>query len=394
MYDSGMESSTQLLDAMPMSPAELVVALADHERRGAVLAMAIARLERLGQWADDGAVSMLAWLRGRCRMSGRDAAAWVRRGRLLDRYDQFAQAAVDHRLTSSQLTELERLRRPKYEALLAEHQSVLVDQLSPLDAAQTSVACGVWRERADAIIDEAEPPLPPLRSLSLSRDGAGGVLGRLTFDEMAATELEKALSTARTFEGDDDNRTLVERDGDALFDIVSFFNRHHMGAGTPRHLPHVSVSVDGSTFGDCPVGTNDDTQHTVGASVVDTLLCDCKLHTIVRDATGAPLAFGRARYTVPRALFRQVAARDGGCRFPGCDRPVRYCDAHHIRYWRNGGGTDYDNLVLLCNRHHHLVHQQQLVLTLEAGGQLQVQWHTGRLRRSEPRGAPPRSAVA
>lgn len=155
-----MESSTQLLDAMPLSPAELMVALADHERRGAVLAMAIARLERLGQWADDGAVSMLAWLRSRCSMSNRDAAAWVRRGRLLDRFDQFAQAAIDRRLTSSQLAELERLRRPRYDSLLGEHQSVLVEQLAPLDAAQTAVACGVWRERADAIIDDKEPRCP------------------------------------------------------------------------------------------------------------------------------------------------------------------------------------------------------------------------------------------
>ena len=389
-----MESSTELLDAMPLSPAELVDALVLHERRGAVLAMAIARLERMGQWADDGAVSMLAWLRNRCRMSNRDAAAWVRRGRLLDRHEQFGQAAVDHRLTSSQLAEVERLRRPRYDALLGEHQGLLIEQLAPLDAAQTAVACGVWRERADAIIDDAEPPLPPTRALSLARDGAGGVLGKLTLDEMAATELDKALSTARTFEGDHDDRTLVERDGDALFDIVSFFNRHHSGTGTPRHLPHITVSVDGSTLDDCPVGVNDDTQQPVGGAVVDTLLCDCKLHGIVRDATGAPMAFGRARYTVPRALFRQVAARDGGCRFPGCDRPVRFCDAHHIRYWRHGGGTDYGNLVLLCNRHHHLVHQQHLVLTLEPDGELQVQWNNGRLRRSEPRGAPPRVAVA
>lgn len=357
-----MESSAALLDAMPLSPAELVAALADHERRGAVLATAVARLERLGQWADDGAVSMLAWLRNTCRMSGRDAAAWVRRGRLLDRFEQFGHAAVDHRLTSSQLSEIERLRRPKYDALLGEHQSLLVEQLAPLDAAQTAVACGVWRERADAVLDDAESPLPPLRSLSLSRDGAGGVLGRLVLDEMAATELDKALSTARTFEGTDDSRTLVERDGDALFDIVSFFNRHHSGVGTSRHLPHVSVSVDGSTLAGHPVGVNDDTQHPVGAAVVDTLLCDCRVHAIVRDATGAPLSFGRARYTAPRALFRQVAARDGGCRFPGCDR------------------------------HHHLVHQQHLDLKLLPSGELHVTWHSGRHRTSTPRGAPPRGA--
>jgi hypothetical protein len=66
----------------------------------------------------------------------------------------------------------------------------------------------------------------------------------------------------------------------------------------------------------------------ISTGCTDTYLCDCKIHVIVRDADGQPEAFGRSVYTVPRKLFRQVAARDGGCRMPGCDRKVRHCDAH------------------------------------------------------------------
>ena len=42
-------------------------------------------------------------------------------------------------------------------------------------------------------------------------------------------------------------------------------------------------------------------------------MCDCRIHAILRDVHGNPEYFGRATYTVPRTLFRQVAARDGGC---------------------------------------------------------------------------------
>ena len=389
-----MTSVADFAELILLSPTELAEALAEHDRRAAVLALAVAHVQHGGRWADDGSVTMRAWLRDTCRMSDIDAAAWVRRSRLLDRCEAIAEAALDHRLSASQLRELERLHRPKYEALLREHQSMLVDQLSTLDAGATAVACTLWRQRADAVLDEHEPPLEPLRSLTITRADDGVALGRFTLDDAAATELEKALGNARTWEGDHDLRTLAERNADALFDIAAFFNKNHAGGGTPRHLPHLSLSMSASTLSSSPEGIDDDLQRVVSPSCTDTHLCDCTIHTILRSATGVPLAFGRTRYTVPRALFRQVAARDGGCRFPGCNRPVRFCDAHHIRYWRHGGTTDFGNLVLLCSRHHHLVHQQHLGLTLQPAGQLLVVWPTGRRRNSEPRGAPPRVAAA
>jgi len=33
------------------------------------------------------------------------------------------------------------------------------------------------------------------------------------------------------------------------------------------------------------------------------------------------------------------------------------CDGHHLVHWINGGPTDLDNLVLLCRRHHRMVHE-------------------------------------
>ena len=49
------------------------------------------------------------------------------------------------------------------------------------------------------------------------------------------------------------------------------------------------------------------------------------------------------------------ALRDGGCAFPGCDRPPSDCEAHHAKEpWHQGGRTDLADGVLLCP-HHHLV---------------------------------------
>jgi HNH endonuclease len=42
--------------------------------------------------------------------------------------------------------------------------------------------------------------------------------------------------------------------------------------------------------------------------------------------------------------------------FPTCDRPMGWCEAHHVRHWADGGSTELSNLVLLCRRHHTVTH--------------------------------------
>jgi len=77
---------------------------------------------------------------------------------------------------------------------------------------------------------------------------------------------------------------------------------------------------------------------------------------IVEDEQGEPLSVGRKTRTVPTAIKRALRARDKGCTFPGCHN-TRFVDAHHIKHWSAGGETSLDNLMLLCSRHHRLVHE-------------------------------------
>ncbi|HEY3722389.1 MAG TPA: DUF222 domain-containing protein, partial [Acidimicrobiia bacterium] len=85
--------------------------------------------------------------------------------------------------------------------------------------------------------------------------------------------------------------------------------------------------------------------------------CDAIRQTVVEDARGVPIALGRRTRTVPTHLFRLLKHRDRHCRAPGCRR-TRGLHAHHRMHWSDGGTTDLDNLILLCSRHHHLVHER------------------------------------
>lgn len=98
------------------------------------------------------------------------------------------------------------------------------------------------------------------------------------------------------------------------------------------------------------------------------LACDAAKVVMRHDADGTVLDVGRKTRTIPPAIRRALAARDGRCCFPGCES--RRCDAHHVRHWADGGATRLDNLVLLCRRHHRAVHEGGFGVTLRDDGEI------------------------
>jgi HNH endonuclease len=70
-----------------------------------------------------------------------------------------------------------------------------------------------------------------------------------------------------------------------------------------------------------------------------------------------PLEVGRTSRVVQPAQRTALAVRDGGCVFPACQRPLAWCDAHHLQHWLHGGPTDLANLALLCRTRHRAVHE-------------------------------------
>ena len=97
-------------------------------------------------------------------------------------------------------------------------------------------------------------------------------------------------------------------------------------------------------------------QTAISAETSRRLLCDAGIVPILNGADGTPLDVGRKRRTLPAALRRAMIARDRGCRFPGCTNR-RFVNGHHLRHWADGGETSLANTILLCSRHHPLVHE-------------------------------------
>jgi hypothetical protein len=115
----------------------------------------------------------------------------------------------------------------------------------------------------------------------------------------------------------------------------------------------------------------------VSAETSRRLACDAGRRAMTYDENGSTLDVGRRSRTVPAAIRRALEHRDRRCRFPGCE--LRYCDAHHIVHWADGGTTALANLVLLCRRHHRAVHEEGLRIERDAAGDLRFHHPNGRV---------------
>jgi Domain of unknown function (DUF222) len=111
------------------------------------------------------------------------------------------------------------------------------------------------------------------------------------------------------------------------------------------------------------------------------IACDCEVWRAVLDpSTGLPLEVGRAHRIVPHWIRKALHARDRGCRWPGCDAPAAWTDAHHLLDWYYGGETNIDNLLSLCRYHHARVHEGHWRIVLDHA--------TGEVRVFRPDGTP------
>ena len=206
----------------------------------------------------------------------------------------------------------------------------------------------------------------------------GGFLAiRGFFDPVAAATIKTAVLPLARPSGAGDDRPLPRRLADALVEVAA--HALDLGAvpttgGASTHLQLTAsvetvMGLDGASGGDLEFAG------AVPAATVQRLACDARVRRILLGPTSAVIDVGRALRLPSPAARAVLRARSGGCEWPGCERPVAFTNAHHLVHWGHGGATDVDNLVLLCYRHHWLVHE---------GG-----WQLARVERARLLAIPP-----
>src|SRR5262249_9755126 len=149
-------------------------------------------------------------------------------------------------------------------------------------------------------------------------------------------------------DGTKDPRTPEMRRADAMREIVNQAIRHGDMPHARGERPRLVITATAETLRTGQGFGRTNTGEDLPAETVRRIGCDADLFALIMTKHGAPLKLGRRRRSVSPTQWVAICARDTGCVFPGCSRPAEYCDAHHGRHWADGGGTDLDNLFLVC----------------------------------------------
>ncbi|HSQ38154.1 MAG TPA: DUF222 domain-containing protein, partial [Acidimicrobiia bacterium] len=242
--------------------------------------------------------------------------------------------------------------------LFSRDESLLVSQARTLPSRLFPQALAHWRRLADAdgALADTDRALER-RRLHISATWGGMV--RLDGDldpESGATVITALGSLAEPQALDpEDRRSPAQRRADALVEIC---RRHLDSSDRPQvggERPHLVVTVEAATLQGRGGQVVDLETGPISLEAVRRLACDATV-TPISTHRDRVLEIGRRTRLIPSSVRRALNHRDGGCTHPGCDIPARWCDAHHLVHWAEGGPTALSNLRLLCRRHHREAH--------------------------------------
>ncbi|RAO10687.1 uncharacterized protein ONO86_01793 [Micromonospora noduli] len=368
------------------SEPDLVAALdAAHrlEQRLAAVKLSLVReLDGRGTATAQGASSTAVWLRDRLRLGVGVARRLVELAATLDAAppgvrEALAGGVVDVEQVRVIAETVETVHASAGAEAADKAVGVLVDWATQFDAALLRklgtrildhVAPDVADAAAEAALRAQESRAARDRHITISEQTDGRLRLAGILDTEAAAALRAAIDPLTTPTGPDDTRTPGQRRHDALVDVCRLALRSGELPENGGDLAQVVVTTDydGLTR-QLGTGALDIGPH-LTPEAVRRLACDASILPAVLGGTGQPLDVGRQRRLISGPLRRALVLRDRGCAFPGCDRPPRWCDGHHIRHWADGGTTCLANAVLLCGHHHRHLHHSDWVVQLGGDG--------------------------
>ena len=328
-----------------------------RSRADAHRAEAIAEAERTGAAHKEGFPSTTAWL---AWVSGEHAGVCRSQIAVAEALEEMPEtrAAFAAGVVSESRVRLLAQAQALAPEQFAQDEASLLAQVAAAPSKRAPQVLAEWKRQTDPVGAEAEAErLFGLRTLQISPAWSGMVHLSGDLDpESGLTVMAALRALAEPAALDpDDPRTPAQRRADALTEICRRY-LHGDGSGS-RRRPQVLVTIPWNTL-QAGTGVVDTEAGPLSARSARRLTCDATVSRVLLDPESVPIEFGRATRVAPESLRRLLEARDQGCTHPGCDMPARWCDAHHLRHWADGGTTDPANLQLLCSRHHTAAHEQ------------------------------------
>ncbi|MHB8572042.1 MAG: HNH endonuclease [Candidatus Dormibacteria bacterium] len=314
------------------------------------------------RYREDGSLTAVQWIRHNCHMSIAAAVDNLTVGESGDNLPQSVAATEAGQIGFAHLALLARTGREIEQS--ATGQSFDENTLLPA-ARRSSVSrfrhlCQHARHVQDPEgYERSEVAAVEARRLEFSNAPNGGVWLGGFLDSAGGAAVRSALEPLATRTGEHDARRRNRRLADALVELAVHSMDTGRSAVSPTHRAHLQVTSTLETLlaaGGAPAAEQEFSLP-VSRKVVERLGCDSSVTRVLLAGDSSVIDVGRAHRVVPAATRKALHARDQGCRWPGCERPPSWTAAHHLVHWAQGGRTDLENLVLLCHRHHWMVHE-------------------------------------
>ncbi len=348
-----LSTDDDVLDAVPLERLEEEISGFASRIAAATAAWLVwvAAYDRRKGWASWGTKSCSHWLNWQCGMSMRTAREHVQVARTLETTPLVREAVLAGELSFSKVRAICRVVIPENEQEL-------------LDMAKKSTASQLDRLVAKMPKNKPDDGDTPLEvTYRNNRDGTTTMTITAPTAEIAKVKRAEQLASSQVIdrehiEDETKSDTITRLGGMKQIRSTTVCQLMTGTLDAPRNvLETVLVTADIETLaGTSPDGEATVDQQRVEPEVVQRLCCDAKIQTALTKG-GTELALGSEQRIVPRSLRRLLLRRDHGmCQFPGCESEHRL-HAHHIIHWAKGGPTELDNLISVCDFHHHKLHE-------------------------------------
>ncbi|HEY0492662.1 MAG TPA: DUF222 domain-containing protein [Candidatus Dormibacteraeota bacterium] len=329
------------------------------DRNEAASAEALRRFEKSGAWAADGALDLVAWLKSNGKLSGGAAMERVAMGRQLEKLPETARAFQRGDLGYQHVAILSRTAEKVGTGAFRKEEASLIEAAQSMDPGQFAGVAKAFEFRVDhaaALADANRAYSRRYLHLSEPKDGLVHLEGLL--DAEGGAIVKTALDALMPAPHRDDDRTAGQRRADALVDLARRPLSGSKLGSSGGMRPHLVITASVETLAGVQGAPAAELQ-AVGPIANETaqrLACDATVSWLLGGAEMEQETSHEHRQ-IPPSIRRALVARDKDCVFSGCHRPPDWCDGHHIKWWTRGGETKLENLVLVCGRHHWMVHE-------------------------------------
>ena len=312
-----------------------------------------ARFDKGSYWEQEGSNSPIDWIRFNCHMTSNAAGARIAVGENLDRMAESTQAMQAGEIGFTHLVDMARTADAVGEAF---DERKLLKLAREHSVGKFHYKCMHYRHSVDSkAVAKEQAELAESSFLHLNTQDDGGLFITGLLDPVGGALVRNALEPLARSSGADDYRDAPKRWADALVELAASKTRIQM---------QVTSSVETLLDLAGAPGAESEFSLPIASKTVERWACDSSLSRILMQDS-VVIDVGRSERTIKGPRRRALIARDQHCQWPGCERPASKCDGHHVVHWLHGGGGEIENQILLCHRHHWMVHEGcwQLVKT-------------------------------